>query len=144
MFLAAVIEFGLILGQLKQVTLASRIGAKIAAESFPISMAAIQTAIDRQLESAGMGDSCNIILVHNVPGGGPSPQSSAGSCGCTSPTTPALPTGTLLSGGGFSGSVRVTVCVTLTQLSPDLLGTLGFSIAGDTVEHTTTFVHERP
>jgi len=143
-FLLAVIEFGLILGQLKQVALASRAGAKAAAESFPISMANVQTAVDHQLESAGIGDSCNIILVHNVPGGGFSPQMT-GTCDCSSPTSPPQPTGTLLSDlVTHSGTVRVTVCVRLSQLTPDLLSTLGFSTSGDMVEHTTTFVHERP
>jgi Flp pilus assembly protein TadG len=144
-FLLAVIEFGLILGQLKQVALASRVGAKMAAESLPISMAAVQNEVDRQLESAGMGASCSIILVHNVPGGGASPQTTGGGCNCTSPTSPTLPTGTLLSDNvTHSGSVRVTVCVKLTQLTPNLLSTFGYSISNGTVQQTTTFVHEHP
>lgn len=137
------IEFGLIFGQLKQVAAASRAGAKVAAESLPISMTAIQDAVDHQLQSAGIGSSCNIVLVHNVPGGGASPQTT-GTCNCSTPFGPTLPNGTLLGGGGLSGSVRVTVCVRLTQLTPDLLNTLGFSISGDMVEHTTTFAHEQP
>lgn len=143
MFLLSVIEFGLIFGQLKQVAVASRAGAKVAAESLPISMTAIQDAVDHQLQSAGIGSSCNIVLVHNVPGGGASPQTT-GTCDCNTPFGPTLPAGTLLGGGGSSGSVRVTVCVRLTQLSPDFLNTLGFSIANFNAEHTTTYVHEQP
>jgi Flp pilus assembly protein TadG len=137
-FLAAVIEFGLILANTKQVALASRLGAKIAAESgAPFNsgtLAAIRTAVDRQLEAAGFGAaaSAGVTLQHNVAGGGSSPQVSGD---CPAPSSPPLP-------ADGSGSVRVTVCVELSKLTPDLLSSFGFSIAGKFVESTTTYPYE--
>jgi hypothetical protein len=148
MFLCGVIEFGLILGQLKQVALASRLGARVAAEmsqaALPTAVGTVRTALERHLNSAGM-TSCSVILTHNVPAVGGTTQTD-GSCpgaGCSVPDTlPPLPNGTVLAGGGNSGSVRVTVCVPLTELSPDLLGTLGFSIGTRRATHTTTMAYE--
>ena len=137
-FLAAVVEFGLILANTKQVSLASRAGAKIAAESgAPFSagtLSAIRTAVDRQLETAGFGPnaSVGIALQHTVSGGGPSPQTSGA---CSAPGIPAIPS-------NGHGTVRLTVCVDLSRITPDLLSTFGFSTSGKTVEATTTYPYE--
>jgi hypothetical protein len=137
-FLAAVIEFGLILANAKQVSLASRAGAKIAAESpapfGPGTLAAIRAAVDRQLETAGFGPnaSVGISLQHSISYGGATPQTSGD---CSSPGSPSLPT-------GGDGAVRVTVCVELSKLTPDLLSTFGFSTSEKTIEATTTYPYE--
>jgi Flp pilus assembly protein TadG len=139
-FLLAVVEFGLILANCKQVSLASRVGAKIASESsFPFdatTLVNIRTAVDRQLESAGLGATASgaVVLQHNVAGGGASPQSS-GPLSCTAPTDPPLPS-------DGEGAVRVTVCVELSKLTPNFLSTFGFSTAGKRVMLTTTYPYK--
>jgi hypothetical protein len=131
--LAGVIEYGLILSNLQQVALASRVGAKVASEQpTPLDITAIHAAVDQQLKSAGFSGACRVILQHNVPGGGPSPQTT-GACDCNMPLTPGTPATTH---GRF---VRVTVCVELSELTPDLLDFFGFSVAGRLVEETTTY-----
>ena len=40
-------------------------------------------------------------------------------------------------------AVRVTVSVNLSELTPDLLGTFGYSTADQTVEMTTTYPYEQ-
>lgn len=138
-FLAAVIEFGLILANTKQVALASRVGAKVAAEDSRLPGSTsdvnddVETAVNRQLQAAGFGASgtSGVTLRHNVGGGSVSDTNGT----CADPTSPALPT-------DGSGSVRVTVCVELSKLTPDLLSMFGFSTSGKTVEVTTTYPYE--
>lgn len=149
-FLAAVIEFGLIIVGLQQVSLASRMGAKVAAEDFdlsiggnsPVVVARVQTAVDRVLATGGIGDSsgsgnsCTVQLRHNVPPDPPDQVYTAGgSCPCTPPTTNIPPTAPPY-------YVRVTVCVELSKLSPNFLRTFGFDIANKYAEHTTTYPYE--
>ena len=142
-FLAAVVEFGVIFVGIKQVALASRAGAKVAAEAGGLNTAmtssvamSARDAADRQLETAGFGPdaSAGLTLRHNVSGGGVSTQGN-----CADPTFPALPSALPTSG---SGHVRVTVCIDVSKLAPDLLSMLGFSIAGFSVEETSTYPHE--
>jgi hypothetical protein len=146
-FLAAVVEFGLILVGVQQVALASRTGAKVAAESAglnvgggsPAVATSVKSAVDRVLAAGGIGvaggtgNSCTVQLRHNVPGDA-GLYTAGGSCPCNSPTsnTPASP----------PFYVRVTVCVELSKLSPNLLNTFGFSTANKYVEHTTTYPYE--
>jgi Flp pilus assembly protein TadG len=134
--LLVVVQFGLIMANLKQVALASREGAKIAAETAGLSTAttaaaavAIRSAVDARLESAGFGSAASqgVTLRHNVGGGGVATDGT-----CSDPTTPTLP----------AGSVRVTICVELTKLTPNLLQTFGFDISSDVVEQTTTLDFE--
>lgn len=137
-FLAAVVEFGLILAQSSQVAAASRGGAQWAAVSgVPFdatTLAAIRRAVDRQLQTAGfgVGASRGIVLEHTVPGGGPSPQIDGS---CPVPNGPPLPT-------DGQGAVRVTVCVDLSRATPDLLATFGFSTAGRSIVLNTTLPYE--
>lgn len=134
--LLVVAEFGMVMANLKQVALASREGAKIAAETAGLSpantaatAAAIRSAVDDRLESAKFGPSATVgvRLDHTVGGGG-----SAADGTCPSPAGPALP----------SDAVRVTVCVELTKLTPNLLAAFGFDISSSTVEQTTTLDYE--
>ena len=137
-FIAALIEFGLILANTKVVALASRTGAKIAAEmpvaSLPSSISTVENAVDAVLSTANMS-SCRVILEHNVLGGGTSPLTNIGTCICSAPSSPALP-------GGSPSAVRVTVCVELSELTPNLLTAFGFSTADRTVSESTLYPYE--
>jgi len=136
-FLAALIEFGLILANTKVVALASRTAAKIAAEtpasSLPFSISTVRAGANAVLATAQM-TSCRVILEHNVPLGGASPVID-GPCTCSAPSSPALP-------GGSPNAVRVTVCMELSQLTPNLLAAFGFSTTGRTVSESTLYPYE--
>lgn len=139
-FLAALIEFGLILANTKVVALASRTGARIAAETstpgLPSSISTIRNGVDSVLATAQMS-SCRVILEHNVPLGGASPLID-GPCNCSAPSSPALP----VANGGALRAVRVTVCVELSELTPNLLAAFGFSTATRTVTESTLYPYE--
>ena len=141
-FLAALVEFGLILANTKVVALASRAGAKVAAESSTpftaSSVTDVKSAVDAVLGSANM-ESCRVILDHNVPAGSASPMTK-GTCSsdCTAVPGPPLPP----AAGGTLGAVKVTVCVELSELTPNLLATFGFSTAKRQVREATVFPYE--
>jgi hypothetical protein len=140
--LLAIVEFALVMNKLQQVALASRTGAGMAAQqsSSNFNVAAIKTEVDRQLLTAGISSgSCEVLLQHNV--GTSTPvviPSGSGTCTCSSPSTPPLPTSALVP----DGCVRVTVCVRLLALAPDLLSSFGLSIQGLQVLQTTTLAYE--
>jgi Flp pilus assembly protein TadG len=130
--LFAVVEFGLVMANLKQVALASREGARMAADAAPLDAATtslIRAAIDRRLESAGLGASATqgITVQETVTFNGPFTDGI-----CPVITSPAMP----------GNAVRVTVCVELDRLTPNLLQAFGFDISGRVVEHTSTFRYE--
>jgi Flp pilus assembly protein TadG len=133
-FLAAVIEFGLILANVKYLPMASRAGAKILAETPAANLdtlatlSAVANAVDQVL-ATGQMSSCRVIIEKNVGGYG---SQQTGNCNCTAPVAPAIPT----------GGVRVTVCVPVTQLTPDLLGVFGFCITNRLAHATTAYPHE--
>lgn len=136
-FLLAVIEFGLVFAHLKQVALASRVGAEAASQLAGLSTtsgdpvpADVLAAIKNQLSTSDMA-ACKVILEHNVPAATVTLVSGTCDCGPNAPPPPAS-----------ARYVRVTVCVPLVDLTPDLLASFGFSIAGREVEHTTTFRYE--
>lgn len=140
--LMAVVEFGLILANLKQVAVASRVGGEVASQTPNLDTAAvipadIVTAVERQLASSNVRSitPCRVTLVHNVGGTTVTLKSDdpSGTCPCDSPATPPLPSGTF---------VRVTVCLPVTELAPNLLGTLGFDTSTKMAQHTTTFQYE--
>ena len=120
---------------LQTVELASRTATKAAAESAQadvLSGTAITNAravADQVLATAGL-TSTGVVLEHTVAGGSGSFTSGT----CTAPGTPAIP----------AQGVRVTVCLNLSQLTPDLLTSFGFSTAGRTVHQTTTMRFEGP
>ncbi len=143
-FLLAIIEFGQILSNQQQVALASRVGAEEASQTamlplsdgHPIPENVLQ-AINGQLSISGISP-CRVILEHNVvpspPSAYPTPVTlSWGSCNCDPPPD-ALPL--------LRHSIRLTVCVPLSDLTPDLLGMFGFDISNRTLQHTTTFRYE--
>ena len=92
----------------------------------------VRTAVDQQLASSGISR-CRVTLEHNV-GVSPGPVTlSSGTCDCDPPAT-ALPP--------RREYVRVTVCVPLTELTPDLLNMFGVDLSGCIVQHSTTFRYE--
>lgn len=144
--LLAIIEFGRVMTNLQQVALASRAGASEAAQTnlylAPAVPLNVKDAVNRQLASAGLGEpganACRIIVEHNV---GATPAMIAPTvtltdttrtCTCSSP-------GTLLPA---RQAVRVTVCIELTSLAPNLLKSFGFDIKSKSVQHSTTFRYE--
>ena len=65
-FLAALIEFGLVLANTKVVALSSRTGAKLAAESPAFNMAQVTTGVNAALATANMS-SCKVSHEHQQP-----------------------------------------------------------------------------
>ena len=133
--LLAVIEFGALQGNQQQVALASRVGAEEAAQTpnlnlFSASVPAnVTAAITHQLASSGISW-CGLILEHNVGG---ATTLTSGSCDCTPPAT-ALP--------AYGRYVRVSVCVPLTDLVPNLLGSFGLDLSHCKVQQSTTYRYE--
>lgn len=142
--LLAIIEFGLILANLKHIEFASRVGAKVASEesagTLPTAVTTVKGKVDKVLSAIGI-DSCQVILEHNVPdpgcvSGGAS--QTLGSCAKCSTPSIALPSTTAVEGG----AVRVTVCVELSEVTPDLLSSYGFSTANRAVIASTTYPYK--
>ena len=138
-FLAA-IQFGMLFSKNQQLALASRIGALAAAQSFdllpvngPVPPSILQP-ITRHMNLMGVSP-YGVLIEHNVTN--PQPMTpvllASGTPACTQPTTP-LPTS-----GRY---VRVTVCVKVTQIAPDLLGFFGLDITADKIQQTSVFRYE--
>jgi Flp pilus assembly protein TadG len=145
--LSAVIEFGIMLASIEQITASARAGGKIATElsnadlgnvATAVNVDLVKAAVDRVLGSAGM-TSCMVILEHNPDCNGlVAATKTSGVCaGCAAPAT-ALPTTAVIP----SGTVRVTVCVEATQLAPNLLSTFGYDLTGQVVSESITLPYE--
>jgi hypothetical protein len=143
--LLAVIEFALIMAAAQHVEAASRLGAKLAAETnnlplfnAPSTMDNLKERVDQYLNTAGYTDSCQVILEHNVMGmGNPAQFNPLGSpCSCTPEPGPigSLP----------FGSVRVTVCLALSGNVPNVLDMFGFDISNRTVRQSVVWIYEEP
>jgi hypothetical protein len=134
----AVIEFSLVFAAAKQVALASRLGAKAAAETGDVSNfvmgGGLRAAVDRHLLAAGSPGACRVIAEFGS-GNTYTTVSDDGAipCNCAPPGVDGPNTATF---------VRVTVCARLTDFTPDLLGLYGFSIADRALTHSTTFRRE--
>jgi Flp pilus assembly protein TadG len=140
-FLASVIEFALIIDASQQVAQASRLGAKLAAETLhlgdvvfdpPITgdtAVAIRAAVNRELENAGFGPNAaqGVTLRHTV---GTTNFSTAGNA--PDPLLPVMPT----------NAVRVSISVPLGKVTPNLLKSFGFNTDQKTIDLTTTFPYE--
>ncbi|MCA9067647.1 MAG: pilus assembly protein [Planctomycetaceae bacterium] len=150
--LLAVIEFGLILAAAKHVEFASRLGAKLAAESNsldtlnnPGTTDNLKQQIDQYLNTAGYTDSCVVLLEHNVSGVGGTSQSNP----LVAPSNcPCSPVGSLPSSAGSPSttveSVRVTVCLPMTGNVPNCLDTFGFSITDRVIRQSVVWNYEQP
>ena len=134
-FLVAIAQFGLVFANLQTVELASQMATKIAAEADRSDvtsgnaalMASIQAGADEVLATHGM-TSAGITLEHTLSGG--SGSFTRGTC--TAPGSPSIP----------AEGVRVSVCLDLSELTPDMLSGFGFTTAGRTARQTTTLRFE--
>jgi hypothetical protein len=145
-FLLATVQFGWLMANLEQVALASRVGALEASQtaSLPSSgpvPAEVVTVVEHQLQSAGIDPWCHIFLEHNVESTTNIQLSSAnpshtGSCTCSPPTSTELPF------PDCAEYVRVTVCIPMTAVTPNLLKACGFAIDEKFIRHTSTFRYE--
>ncbi len=139
-FLAAVVEFGLILSMIQNVEAANRYGARLVSER-PSGAGAVafatsgqlRQAIDRHLRVAGLQNGvCRLSVQHNGPSspkrGGDAPN--GGGCDCRPPAT-SLPLP--------QTAVRLTICVPLKDNVPDLLGGFGFSLNERVIQQSSIF-----
>ena len=133
--LLAIVEFGLVFANIQTVELASRTATRAAAEAIQAdvtsgaALAGVRSVADQVLATGGLV-SDGVVLEHTIGGGSGSFTSGTG----TAPGVPAIP----------AEAVRVTVSLNLSQLTPDLLSTFGFSTTGRTVHQTTTMRFEGP
>ena len=132
--LLAIVEFGQIISNMQQVALASRVGADVASQialsttdGDPVPDEVLD-AIEVQLAASGFAG-CRVTVEHNV---GAVTTLNTGDCDCDPPSA-GLPPGEY---------VRVTVCVPLSEIAPDLLSPFGFDLTDKTVGQTTTFPYE--
>uniref|UniRef100_A0A7C2K020 Pilus assembly protein n=1 Tax=Schlesneria paludicola TaxID=360056 RepID=A0A7C2K020_9PLAN len=149
--LVSIVEFGLIWMNLQQVKAAANAGAKVASELTTAQLSSglaannidlVEDAVQKVLGSAYMTP-CRVILEYNPPNtcvpGSPGTKATTSSCpvACNAPSS-SLPSTTDIPGG----SVRVTVCVNINQLTPNLLSTFGFSISNRNAKMSTTLPYE--
>jgi len=127
-FLLAVVQFGILFGNLQSLALASRVGAEAASEinlttGVP---ASVEDAVTKQLTASGISSYCRIRLEHNVVNQA-NPQAYllpvTGACDCDPDTI--LPVADRPS----YRYVRLTVCVQLSALMPNLLTVFGLDIS---------------
>ncbi|HPM81583.1 MAG TPA: TadE/TadG family type IV pilus assembly protein [Candidatus Anammoximicrobium sp.] len=147
--LLSVIEFGMFFTNMQQVALASRLGAEAASQT-NLSTATnpndipdvIVEAINHQLATSGISP-CAIILEHNVPDSTTTTENketyTSPPCVCAAPTIPAFPKPPA---AYARRSVRVTICVPMTELAPNCLAIFGFNLTGRHAQCSTTFRYE--
>jgi len=145
----ASVQFGLYYQNMQQVSLASRVGAREAAETTSLPdeslvpppapvPSAIVAAITQQLSSSGI-DPCAVILEHNV-----NSSSSFTEQTLRSDIAPDCPACEEPSSMLPSRTVRVTVCVKMSELMPNCLKMFGFDISTYTSQSSTTVSYEVP
>jgi hypothetical protein len=143
LFSLAVVQFGIFFINQEQVALAAREGAKEAARTASLSTtngdpvpANVVLAVAQQLESSGIVH-CRIRLEHNVGGPQVALVSPMMPCDCE-------PDENLVSPPPEE-YVRLTVCVELTELMPDLMTYFGFDVAasGKVTSFTTIYRYDQ-
>jgi Flp pilus assembly protein TadG len=137
MLLFGTVEFGSVLTQLAQVSLASRVGAEVASRSVGLGASdcvpdEVAKAVARQLAGAGIG-CAKVILEHNL-GGAPAALVSGTQAG-TPPKT-ALP--------NMGTYVRVTVLVRWKELTPRLLEWIAPGLSAQFLAQSTTRRYQLP
>ena len=128
-FLAAVVQFGLIQINAQHVTMASRVGAKALAENTSLTAAQVKAEVDRYFELAGFGAGASAGVRIAASGGGVG--TTDGMCADT--------------GMGFTTTIparKVRVCMDLTKLTPNLLNVFGYDISSHTYRAETVFPEE--
>jgi hypothetical protein len=143
-FLLAVVQFGIFFGNSQVLALASRVGAEAASEITPLPVsnatevpAAVVNAVTKHLTSAGIQGYCRIRLEHNAneidePDVYNSPEDDP--CDCKPDA--------VLEEDEFPPYVyvRVTVCVSVSKLMPNLLTVFGLDISGYTEAASSTTI----
>lgn len=136
-FLLAVIQFGIFFGNSQVLALASRVGAEAASEitlntGVP---GAVEDAVMKHLTSAGIPGYCKIRLEHNVSG---TPQAyslpAVGACDCE-PNNVLAP-----ADRPPNVYVRVTVCVSVGNMMPNLLTLFGLDLSSYTEAPSSTTI----
>lgn len=136
--LLGMIQYGLLFLNLRHLALASRTGAKIAAEQAVFDITQIKNEVDRHLLSAGLSSGAGVVVLeHNVGSPVTTIISSDPGASCPLPDLK-LPDATVVP----EGCVRVTVCVPVTVLTPDLLFTFGFTFLGRDAHQSTLLAFE--
>lgn len=137
-FLIAVIQFGVFFANMQSVALACRVGASQASEDLTPTVAEVEAAVEEQLLSSNI-QHCRIRLEYSTGDGASVMSSDTGSCtGCG-------PNSNLAAAPGGEDYVRVTVCVELKEVMPNLSSMFGFNVAGTPArfaECTTVLRHE--
>jgi len=135
----AIVEFGLLRANQQQLEYASRVGANIAVDDPNPTVTDIDSAVRAHLQEAGIDTAdANIRITLQENTTGATIETTAGTLNCTvAGSVPAAPAG--------QEFVRVTVCLDIveSQMTPNLLQTLGFDIAGWQMQQTTTLRYER-
>ncbi len=142
--LIAVVEFGLILAAAKHVEFASRLGAKLAAETGnldtfnqPATPNNLKNQVDQYLITAGYTNSCQVILEHNVMGiANPiQPNPTVANCPCVPVYGPigSLP----------MQAVRVTVCLPMSGNIPNCLSTFGYDVSTCSIRQSAVWIYEQ-
>lgn len=139
--LLAALEFGVMLTNFQQISLASRNGALVASEvsglgGYATVPTEVTDVINKQLASANMS-ACQIRLEHSFGGTNPllEPLIAPPGCDCNPGSVAMAPS---------KDYVRVTVCVDMDQAAPNCLTMFGFDLSGKTVQFTTLLRHENP
>lgn len=148
--LLAVVEFGMFFSNMQQVALACRVGAEAASQTDLSGTndgdavpGNILQAVNAQLESSGITP-CVVFLQHNVPSPGTTETLESvitAGCTCTAPSTQ-LPLQAPTPPNYGRVSVRLTICVPMTELAPNCLSLFGFNLANRCANCSTTFRYE--
>ena len=131
----AIVQFGQLSSSVQHVALASRVGAKVAAQTVALPAQGqvpelVLDAIQRQL--AGSGLACSqVILEHNLSNAPVTLVSGTG--GGIPPATPLPVIGTY---------IRVTIFVPVTAIIPNVLGKMGVDLWSQGVAQSTTFRYQ--
>lgn len=144
--LLAVVQFGMFFSNMQQVALACRVGAETASRTDLSEISSghlipetILRAINAQLESSAISP-CRIYLQHNATGIHEElVEVYDPNCACEAPHDP-LPPQPPSDHGRLS--VRVTLCVAMTELTPNVTGFLGFDLSGRHAKCSATFRYE--
>jgi hypothetical protein len=147
--LLAAIEFGMFFVNMQQVALACRVGAEAASQTDltttsngdPVP-ADVVFAVNQQLESSDISPGV-VILEHNVPPiTPPGPDEELKTTLIVGATCNAPGTALPLPPGAGGKSVRLTICVPMTELAPNCLALFGFNLATRCAKCSTTFRYE--
>ncbi len=139
-FLLAIVEFGVILANFKLLEMAAYEGAKTAASmehsDVPYGIERINERVNRAMHASRIGPACGVEFRHNIPGVSHREQRRWRNERRKLRHKP-------LPENQHVAAVQCTVCVPLSQLGPDLLPFVGFSLSKRYATATKTLPHLR-